>query len=41
MEPVLDKERANYCDFFSAAKSGAASVGPESDAFEKLNNLFK
>lgn len=40
-EPVQDKEKANYCDFFRAAKSGAAQGGSENDAIKKLNNLFK
>jgi len=39
-EPVHDKEKANYCDFFRPAKSGAAQAGSESDAFRKLHDLF-
>ncbi len=39
-EPVQDKEKANYCDFFRAAKAGLAHVGKESDAVKKLNDLF-
>jgi hypothetical protein len=40
-EPVQDKEKANYCDFFRPAKSGSAQGGSESNAFKKLNDLFK
>jgi hypothetical protein len=40
-EPVHDKEKANYCDFFCASESGAARVGSGSDAFKKLHDLFK
>ena len=40
-EPVQDKERANYCDFFSAAAMTATKADAESDAFKKLNDLFK
>ncbi len=40
-EPVLDKEKANYCDFFRPAKGGAAEAESESDALTKLHDLFK
>jgi hypothetical protein len=40
-EPVQDKEKANFCDFFRAAGSGAPQAGPEDDAFRKLQDLFK
>ena len=40
-EPVQDKEKANFCDFFRAAKKGTAGTSSESDAFKSLNNLFK
>lgn len=40
-EPVPDKEKANYCDFFRSTKSGFGSGGTENDAFKKLNDLFK
>ena len=40
-EPVQDKEKANYCDFFRAAKAGSALANTESDTFGKLNDLFK
>lgn len=40
-ERVLDKDRSNFCDFFSF-KGGAKSSGPAaSDAKDKLENLFK
>jgi len=40
-ELVRDKEKANYCDFFRAAKAGSAQAGTENDTFRKLNDLFK
>jgi hypothetical protein len=40
-EPVLDKEKTNFCDFFQAAKGGTARLGPEGDVFKKLNDLFR
>jgi rRNA maturation protein Nop10 len=40
-EPVLDKERANFCDFFRASQGGAAQAGPASETIKTLNNLFK
>ena len=40
-EPVQDKEKANYCDFFRAAKTGSTQAETESDAFKKLNDLFQ
>ena len=40
-ELVQDKEKANYCDFFRAAKSGGGPVASGSDAIRKLNDLFK
>jgi len=40
-EPVQDKERANYCDFFQAAGKVAADTDSGSDTLKKLNNLFK
>ena len=40
-EPVQDKEKANFCDFFRASKTGLAQVGEENDAFKKLDDLFK
>ncbi|KPK23824.1 MAG: hypothetical protein AMJ61_14950 [Desulfobacterales bacterium SG8_35_2] len=40
-ELIQDKEKANYCDFFRAAKSDTAEIGKESDDFRKLQNLFK
>jgi len=40
-EPVLDKEKANFCDFFRISKAGAPETGPQNPAFNKLNDLFK
>ena len=40
-EPVQDKEKANFCDFFRASETGLAQAGEESDAFKKLDDLFK
>ena len=40
-EPVLDKEKANYCDFFRPAKAGTAQGDAEGDTFKKLSDLFK
>jgi len=41
MELVQDKEKANFCDFFLAAKSTAAEGVSESESFKKLHDLFK
>ena len=40
-EPAQDKEKANFCDFFRATETGLAQAGEESDAFKKLDGLFK
>ena len=40
-EPVQDKEKANYCDFFRSAAGGAAPAGSENNALAKLQDLFK
>jgi len=40
-EPVPDKEKANYCDFFRPAKNGVTQGGSENDTMRKLNDLFK
>ena len=40
-ELVQDKEKANYCDFFRAAKAGSAQADTENDTFKKLSDLFK
>ena len=40
-EPVQDKEKANFCDFFRALQTGLAQADEENDVFKKLNNLFK
>ena len=40
-EPVQDKEKANYCDFFRAGGAGVSKTDGAGDALKKLNNLFK
>ena len=40
-EPIQNKEKANYCDFFRPAKASTAQVGTEGDTFKKLGDLFK
>ena len=40
-EPVQDKERANFCDFFRATDKAAVKADRESDARKKLDDLFK
>ncbi|MFC1844863.1 hypothetical protein ACFLZ5_08750 [Thermodesulfobacteriota bacterium] len=40
-EPVQDKEKANYCDFFRAAKAVSVQADTESDTFKKLSDLFE
>ena len=39
-EPVQDKEKANYCDFFRPSKRNAAGTTAENDSLKKLNDLF-
>lgn len=38
-ERVVDKDRANFCEFFEL--SAAASGGPQEDPLKKLKELFK
>lgn len=40
-EPVRDKDKANYCDFFQVSKRNAARSGNENEDLKKLNDLFK
>lgn len=40
-EPVQDKEKANYCDFFSPATNGPSQGDQTGDTLSKLNSLFK
>lgn len=40
-EPVQNKEKANFCDFFRASQKGAAQSSSENDALNKLHNLFR
>ena len=39
-EPVRDKERANFCDFFQAAGGGNTQNGSEVAVRKKLDDLF-
>lgn len=40
-EPVQNKDKANYCDFFRASKRGAIQAGSENETMKKLSDLFK
>jgi hypothetical protein len=43
-ERVVDKERSNFCDYFSftdKSAPGTAKADPKKDALKKLNDLFK
>jgi hypothetical protein len=40
-EPVQDKEKANFCDFFRVSQPGSALAGEKDKAFSELENLFK
>ncbi len=40
-EPVQDKEKANYCDFFCPAAKNTAEEDSGIDALNRLNSLFK
>jgi hypothetical protein len=40
-EPVQDKEKANFCDFFRASQISPAQGSAENDALGKLDDLFK
>ncbi|MDX1775563.1 MAG: hypothetical protein R3297_03180 [Desulfobulbales bacterium] len=40
-EPVPDKERANFCDFFRASAKGAALSNSPNETIKALNDLFK
>jgi hypothetical protein len=40
-EPVQNKDKANYCDFFRASKSGSIQAGSENETMKKLSDLFK
>lgn len=40
-EPVQDKERANYCDFFRASQAGSALSTGKDETITALENLFK
>ena len=42
-EPVLEKERANYCEFFEPSPDAGAGVSskPDDDLMKKAEDLFK
>jgi hypothetical protein len=41
-ERVVDKEKSNFCDFFTPRRSGAAAGAPsKDDLLKKLDDLFK
>ena len=40
-EPVRDKDKANYCDFFRVAKNPSSYEGSGRETLDKLNDLFK
>jgi len=40
-ERVVDKDRANFCDFFSPRQDGAAAEDPAAKAKRRLEALFK
>ena len=40
-EPVLDKEKANYCDFFRAKQTGSVQQEGKDKTIMDLENLFK
>jgi len=39
-EPVKDKDRSNFCDYFQF-RAVASADGPAADPMEKLRGLFK
>ncbi len=39
-EPVVDQTRANFCDYFAAGESPAASAPPATAARAALDRLF-
>jgi len=40
-ERVVDKEQANYCDYFEPSSSKTAAAGKEGSAKQGLEDLFK
>ncbi len=40
-ERVLDKDKGNYCDFFTFSTSGTKSSSSKQDVKSKLDSLFK
>ncbi len=42
MEPVKDKERANYCEFFEATQNSTSEkLDPKEDPLKAAEDLFK
>ena len=40
-EPVQEKEKANFCDFFRVSKAGAGPNERKDEAIRNLEKLFK
>lgn len=40
-ERVVDKERANFCEYFTPAKAGARPAADKPSARARLDELFK
>lgn len=40
-ERVVDKDRANFCDYFSLGRGNQAGGSEKEDALKKLDDLFK
>jgi hypothetical protein len=40
-ERVVEKDRANFCEFFAPGKSGAKKIDAGSDARARLDAMFK
>ena len=38
---VVDKEKSNFCDYFSLGRSGQAEAKSRDEALKKLDDLFK
>lgn len=38
---IVDKEKANFCDYFKLGSSGADSASTKKNALEAANALFK
>lgn len=40
-ERVVDKERANFCEYFSSSRASARPSSPTATARSKLDDLFR